>query len=362
MKKIAEMADAQEEVVFDQAVSSRTSSRRENPPPKRISADAGPKSAISDEKITLIKAHVRRYAGADDRKAWAVLAATALAQVAAVAMYVVGWHGLAMLLAAGTLVRTFMIYHDAVHYCFFKNRAWNDRLGTVLQLWTLAPVKIWRANHVAHHARFGDLGFHDVADTIFLTREKFDAMPRWKRGCMRVVRAPLVFFALVPALVWLVEYPFLLGNVWIWSGLALQFAFAWKVSLWHLGALYLSMFSGVLLFHLQHGMGQGYRAPTAAWRFEHGALLGSTWVPVPAPLSWFTLGIEFHHIHHLHPGVPCYALARCHREAPPHAWSEVTVGTWRNCLAALRNVMWDDAQGRLTPFPSLSASRAPRGH
>jgi fatty acid desaturase len=55
-------------------------------------------------------------------------------------------------------------------------------------------------------------------------------------------------------------------------------------------------------------------------------------------------------VHHLHPGVPCYAIARCHREAPLHAWDEVTVGTWRASLAALSNVMWDAERGKLVPF------------
>lgn len=354
------MGENQEGLVLDERSAAAPAHGQHPPGPRAEYGGPAPNSGrgagISDEKIALIRKHVRQYAGADDRKAWAVLASTALVQAVAITLYLVGWGVPAMLLASAVLVRTFMIYHDAVHYSFFRKRAWNDRLATVLQLWTLAPLKTWRANHVAHHGHFGDLGFRDVADTIFLTRQQFDAMPAWKRRVVRVARAPLPFFAFLPPLLWLVEYPFRYGNVWIWSGLALQAAFAWQVSAWHAGALYLSMLTGVVLFHLQHGIGQGYRAPTGSWRFEHAALLGSTWVPVPAPLSWATLGIEFHHIHHLHPGVPCYALARCHREAPPSAWDEVTVAGWRNGLAAMRHVMWDERLGRLTPFPPLGRS------
>ena len=311
---------------------------------------------LTEDKIARIKQHVRGHAGADDRRAWAVLASTALAQAALVALYVAGWTVPATLLGSLLIVRVFIVYHDAIHRSFFRRARWNDRLATVLQLWTLTPVKHWRGNHLAHHGRFGDLGFRDIADTIFFTREQFEAMPRLQRAFLRVARTPVVFFPLLPLAQWLVEYPLLRGNPWIWAGAALHLLFILKVSAWHALALYLGMLIGLVLFHLQHGIGRGYRAPSASWRFEHAALLGSTWVRIPRPLRWFTLGIEFHHIHHLHPGVPCYALARCHASAPAGLWDEVTVGTWRNSFAALGQVMWDTERGALSGW-----RRAPAG-
>lgn len=316
----------------------------------------GPPAALTEDKIARIKQHVRAHAGADDRKAWSVLAATGVAQILLVALYVLGWTLPAVMLGALLIVRIFIIYHDAIHRSFFRSARWNDRLAKVLQLWTLTPVKHWRGNHLAHHGRFGDLGFRDVADTIFFTREQFDAMPRWQRAFLRVARTPVVFFPLLPLAQWLVEYPFLRGNAWVWMGAALNALFIWKVSAWHALALYIGMLIGLVLFHLQHGIGRGYRADTARWRFEHAALLGSTWVRIPRPFSWFTLGIEFHHIHHLHPGVPCYALARCNSSAPSGLWDEVTVGTWRNCLAAFGKVMWDTDRGELTGWRRAPAT------
>ena len=305
---------------------------------------------MSEEKILALRAHARRYAGADDARAWATLGWTALGYAAATALYLAGWWPLAVLAATGVLVRTFIIYHDAIHRSFFARREWNERLVTVLQVVTLTPVKLWRANHLAHHGRFGDLGFRDIADTIFFTRREFEAMPPWKRRFWRVARTPWVFFTVLPLAQWLVEYPFFAANAWIWSGIALHAGFAWFVSPWHLLALYLTMVTGLTLFHLQHGIGPGYRAPTERWSFEEAAIKGSTWVPIPRPFTWCTLGIEFHHVHHLNPGVPCYRIAACHREAPPGAWSEVTRGTWRNCWQAMGHVMWDTERGELARF------------
>jgi omega-6 fatty acid desaturase (delta-12 desaturase) len=220
----------------------------------------------------------------------------------------------------------------------------------VLQLITLTPVPLWRSNHLAHHRRFGDLGTRDIADTIFFTRRQFEEMPSAKRRFWRIARSPILFFGLLPFVQWAVEYPFLAGNAWLWTGLVLHGIVIWKLSIWHAVTIYLSTLMGLSLFHLQHGIGPGYRAPPASWRFEHAALLGSTWVRVPWPLTWCTLGIEFHHVHHLHPGVPSYSLARCNAEAPIDYWSDVTTGGWRNCAAAFKHVMWDDDRGRLSGF------------
>ena len=307
-------------------------------------------TGIDAAKISAIRAHVRGYARANDRKAWLTLASTGAAQIAVIMLYAAGWGPLAMLLGAGVVVRTFIIFHDAIHGSFFETKGWNTRLATVLQMFTLTPMKYWRDTHLAHHARFGDLGFEDLSDTIFFTRQQFDAMPPWRRRFWLVVRNPLVFFALLPVVKWLGEYPLRAGNIWLWSGFALQGAVIWQVSAWCAGAWYIAMVTGVILFHLQHGISPGYRAPAESWKFEQAALLGSTWVPIPRPFSWFTLGIEFHHVHHLHAGVPCYALARCTREAPPGTWDEVTIGTWRNCIAALGNVMWDTEHRKVVSF------------
>ena len=62
------------------------------------------------------------------------------------------------------------------------------------------------------------------------------------------------------------------------------------------------------------------------------------------------LGIECHHIHHLNPAVPCYRLAACHADAPEGTWRDVTRGTWRTCLHAMGNVMWDTERRELVHF------------
>ena len=65
------------------------------------------------------------------------------------------------------------------------------------------------------------------------------------------------------------------------------------------------------------------------------------------PLSFFTLGIEYHHIHHLNPGVPAYRLQDCHNAAK-HLFQLVPRVTLRSFLGC-DFVLWHGAGGNLDP-------------
>ena len=54
-------------------------------------------------------------------------------------------------LAAGFLVRIFIIQHDCGHQSFFRNRIANDICGIACSLLTLTPYLSWRRQHAGHH-------------------------------------------------------------------------------------------------------------------------------------------------------------------------------------------------------------------
>ncbi len=51
-----------------------------------------------------------------------------------------------------------------------------------------------------------------------------------------------------------------------------------------------------------------YRVPRTDHTRDLAAYLGSTCLVVPWWAKWCTLGVEYHHLHHLAPQVPCYKL------------------------------------------------------
>lgn len=87
------------------------------------------------------------------------------------------------------------------------------------------------------------------------------------------------------------------------------------------------------------------------------ALEGSTWVYIPPVLDFFTLGIEYHHIHHLNTRVPSYSLRACHESVPEEFWTrdhKVTyVGPWLS-LVSVFNVMYDEETDKFVPFWPLA--------
>lgn len=70
-------------------------------------------------------------------------------------------------------------------------------------------------------------------------------------------------------------------------------------------------------------------------------------------LRWATLGIEYHHIHHLNTKVPGYALRECHESAPEggaKCWRAVTFVGYAEAARAMLNVMYDERAQKMVPF------------
>ena len=72
----------------------------------------------------------------------------------------------------------------------------------------------------------------------------------------------------------------------------------------HQCALSYAMF----LFCVEHTFEGVYRVPRAEYDRTAAGLLGSSYLPMPWWWSFFTLGVEYHHIHHHNAKVPCYRL------------------------------------------------------
>lgn len=233
-----------------------------------------------------------------------------------------------------TVLRSYMIFHDAGHGSFFQ----RFRGASVLNWATLHVAAVlcgtptdWNRGHRLHHAHVGNLGQdeYDWGETIFHTKRQFEALPRAKRVLWRAARHPVPFFALAPLLTWYVRMrlPFearpgrraayrLSSKLVSTCFMALRYALAHRHGILRVvfAGDYLAMFGGVVLFHLQHVFDGGY--VTDAWQKRDAAMLGSSLLRVPPVLKFFTLGIEYHHVHHFQPLIPGYMLRRAHEGAP----------------------------------------------
>ena len=275
--------------------------------------------------------------------------------------------------AAGFLVRLFMIQHDCGHGSFFRRAAANHWVGRAIGVLTLTPYDYWRRTHAIHHAGSGNLDRRGTGDVTTLTVAEYLSLPRRRRLAYRLVRNPLILLALGPIYIFMIKHrlPVELMDggkeVWI-SAMATNLAIggivagmSWAVGiesflLVQLPITLLASSIGIWLFYVQHQFEETYWDRQEDWSFQAGAMRGSTFFDLPAPLRWFTANIGVHHIHHLVSRIPSYRLGEVLRDHP--RLREVSRLTLRDSFRCFRLALWDEERRRLVSFRELRAYAA----
>ncbi|MEQ8967486.1 MAG: fatty acid desaturase [Azospirillaceae bacterium] len=278
-------------------------------------------------------------------------------------------YGAALLLAplaAGFLVRIFIIQHDCGHRSFFRSRRANDALGTVCSLLTFTPYLSWRRQHAGHHGVWNNLDRRQRGADIYsscLTVEEYRALTPRQRRRHRLTHHPLVANVLLPPLIFTVLYRFpfdmpkswrrerravhatTLGIALLAGGLGALLGYGSLLAVQG-PVLVLASIAGVWLFSVQHRGAETRWAREADWDPQSAALRSTTFLRLPAPLRWFTGNIGFHHIHHLNARIPNYRLRACHDTMAPEG--DVLTVSLREAMGSPRYVLWDEDRGRMT--------------
>ena len=284
--------------------------------------------------------------------------------------------GLAVL-AAGFLVRVFVVFHDCAHGSLLPSRRANIIVGSVLGLLVLSPFRRWRHDHAVHHATSGDLDRRGVGDVLTLTVGEYRSRS-WKgRTSYRALRNPLVMFGLGPVFAMIIG-PRLVGrdarprmrNSVLGTDVALLVLVAglcWLIGwrdlliVWAPAAM-LAGSAGIWLFYVQHQFEDAYWQRGPEWSYADAALRGSSYLKLGRVGRFFTASIGLHHVHHLNARIPNYNLMGAHHSSP--AFASVPTLSAMDGLRAIRFKLWDEQAGRLVTFaqarrvPSLAAGVA----
>jgi omega-6 fatty acid desaturase (delta-12 desaturase) len=278
-------------------------------------------------------------------------------------------------LAAGFLVRTFIIFHDCGHGSFFKSRTANHVLGAITGVLTFTPFYHWRWEHAIHHACAGDLDRRGTGDVWTLTVQEYLEASRWRRFAYRLARNPVILFVLAPLFLFLVmqripnlKAPSRERYSVYWTNLAIGTIAAGLIWVFGLKAyliiqltiLTAAASAGVWLFYVQHQFEGVYWERGQGWDYAMAALKGSSFYKLPKVLQWFSGNIGFHHIHHLSPRIPNYHLQKCHEAEP--LFQTVKPVTLLASFKAFTFRLWDEQRGRLVGYSQLRAARAQRDH
>ena len=277
-------------------------------------------------------------------------------------------------LAAGFLVRVFIIFHDCGHGSFFPSRRANDILGYITGVLTFTPYYHWRWEHALHHATSGDLDRRGAGDVWTLTVQEYLAASRWKRFAYRLARNPVVLFGLAPLFLFAdqaansaTKAPRRERHSVAWTNLAivglgagLSWVFGFKTYLLlQLLVMVVAGCAGVWLFYVQHQFEGVYWERSTDWDYATAALKGSSFYKLPKVLQWFSGNIGFHHIHHLSPRIPNYHLEKCHKAEP--LFQTVKPVTLFGSLKSLTFRLWDEQRQRLVGYRALRAMRKQQG-
>jgi omega-6 fatty acid desaturase (delta-12 desaturase) len=296
------------------------------------------------------------------------------------AMVFASRHGLVWLafalapLAAGLLVRLFMIQHDCGHGSFLPSKLANDWVGRAIGVLTLTPYDLWRRSHAIHHSASGNLDRRGIGDIKTKTVREYFALSARGRLLYRLYRHPLVMFGVGPAYTFLIEsrlpFGFMRKGAMPWlstmstnAGIAIAAGLLiWGVGLMpflavHLPVALIAATAGVWLFYVQHQFEATTWDTTADWSQPEAALHASSHYDLPQPLRWFSGNIGVHQVHHLSSGIPFYRLREVLREHPELA-DVGRLTLWRS-LGCVRFALWDEQKRRLVSFRELQAMRRP---
>jgi omega-6 fatty acid desaturase (delta-12 desaturase) len=267
-------------------------------------------------------------------------------------------------LAAGFMVRTFIVFHDCAHGSFLPSKRANDWLGTLLSLFVYSNFLAWRHHHAIHHGTAGDLGRRGIGDVQLMTVEEYRASPWRRRLYYRAYRNPLVMFGLGPLVEMVIEprmvpRPARQGirrGVYATNAAlavllgALCLLIGWRqLLLVQVPTLWLAAAIGIFLFFVQHQFEGVYWERSSDWSYAQAALCGSSHLKLPRVLRFFTGSIGLHHVHHLNPRIPNYRLQNAHDDLP---WLFAGVPTLSllDAFRCLRLKLYDEDRRRLVGF------------
>ena len=275
-------------------------------------------------------------------------------------------------LAAGFLVRTFVVFHDCAHGALLPSKRANRYVGRFAGLLVLSPFERWRHDHAVHHASSGDLERRGVGDILTLTVAEYQARAWRGRLAYRVLRSPLVMFGLRPIIAMMVgpriptrsQRPRMrhsvLGTdaVLLAVGAGLGWLCGWEKLLlvWGPSAM-LAGSVGIWLFYVQHQFEDAYWQSPGDWSYIDAALRGSSYLKLPKLLQFFTGNIGLHHVHHLNARIPNYNLQRAHDENP--IFHQVSTLSLWEALQTVRLRLWDEDSGKLVTFAQARGPRPP---
>jgi omega-6 fatty acid desaturase (delta-12 desaturase) len=267
------------------------------------------------------------------------------------------------LLAAGLLIRSFILFHDCGHGSFFSSRRANNIIGSLIGILVFTPYAYWSYNHKVHHATSGNLDKRGTGDVWTLTVDEYSKLSIFGRFKYKLYRNPFVLFVLGAIYVSLIKNRLTNKGMTKENRLNVYFTNAGIIILASVASLIIGVKAYLLiqlpviviayalghwLFYVQHQFSDVYWERTPDWDYKTAAITGSSFLKLPGIMRWFTGNIGYHHIHHLSSKIPNYNLRRCFKEND--LFKQAKPLTFLTSFRTFKLRLWDETAKRMVSF------------
>ena len=275
--------------------------------------------------------------------------------------------------------RAFIIFHDCGHNSYTPSRTLNYALGMILGPVVFTPY-LWNFVHATHHVASGrknnEYGFAYM--DIVITYNQYKEMSTWKRITAKCLMSPYILFTLLSNIIFMIYHRMYIMSFFLIKcvrtpslsyliadqifhnlGLALLLYtyYQYGLMLHCLLSIGIGGIVGTLLFFNQHTYNPPYIADNDEWTMRESGLKGSSFIQIPWYLTYFTGGIEYHHIHHSNSRIPGYNLKALHNEvvSTSHAFDGIVKLTMSDCYKNLWLSVYDEDANRFITFEEADA-------
>ena len=236
------------------------------------------------------------------------------------------------------MVRTFIIFHDCQHESYTPSPIMNYIISHITGAFVLTSPN-WIIDHNTHHLTSGnkDNKYNYKFNELFdYTENQYISFKESDKILFTIFNNHYTFFSIVPTIYFGILHRFmyiiekikhkdkiqysmsyiifnhLLNNTVLFY--FLYILYETQILIHYSISFYFAAFIGFFLFHNQHTFNTPYVVDNKEWTQKNSGLLGSSFIQVPWVLKYFTIGIEYHHIHHMNSKIPGYNLQKYHEE------------------------------------------------
>lgn len=266
------------------------------------------------------------------------------------------------------LHRNYVVFHDCGHGAYTPSSTLNYILSTYYGITTLTSSN-WIIDHRTHHLTNGNIEnkykfkFNEL---LYYNVNQYKQFNFFEKLVFTFFHNPVVFFSVFPILYFFIIQRLLyfikklkykekinvsLHTICINHATNNIGAFCLLLAMYknnilihYLAASYVGFLTNFLFFFNQHTFNPAYVVGDKEWTHRNSGLLGSSFIQVPTYLKYFSMGIEYHHIHHTNAKIPGYNLQKYHEEviSKSNIFDNVVKLSMTDCYNNLWLVLYDE--------------------